>query len=109
MLTGTHDFHNILVISPSNSGVVMVTGDVIPGSTSVGILVIVYSVTDKRTDDVSVHYYFIEYADMQVYAKILGLPADQYKVVVFVVEEDGRPFCRAAATPKTVHIHGNNV
>ena len=104
LLSGTHDFHNICVVSPPSSGTVTVTGDMIPGSTSTGMLIIVYSLTQ---DNVNVHYHFTEHADMQVFSMIMGLPVDRYKVVVFVVEEDGRPFCRAAATPRTVQINGN--
>ena len=85
----------------------MVTGDIIPGSTSIGILVIVHSFHEP--DDSSVHYQFIDYADMEASSMIMGLPADQYKVVVFVVDKDGRPFCRAAATPRTVHIDSKYV
>ena len=103
--SGTHDFHGISIASPPNSGVVMVTGNILPESTSIGILVIVYS----STDDDSVHYHSLQHTDAQqpgVYRVIMGLPPNRYKVVVFIVEKDGRPFCRAAATPKTVQIDG---
>ena len=89
--SGTHDFHSISITSPPNSGVVVVTGDIIPGSTSIEILVIVHSFIEP--DDSSVHYQFIDYGDIEVSSMIIGLPADQYKVVVFVVDKDGRPFC----------------
>ena len=42
----------------------------------------------------------------RVYPVTSGLPVDEYDVVVFVVEEDGRPFSRAAATPRTIQING---
>ena len=106
---GTHDFHNITVISPSdNPGTIMVTGDIIPGSPSIGILVIVYS--EYLGSDSNIRYNMIEHTKVQqprMYPVTTGLPVDEYKVVVFVVEEDDKPFPRAAATPKTVRINGN--
>ena len=106
--SGTHDFYNIAVASPSNSGVVGVTGNIIDGSSSIGILIIVYPLMN----DSNVHYHFVKYTDMPqplMYTTIIGLPADEYKVVVFVMEEDGTPFCRAAATPRTIQINGKSV
>ena len=32
---------------------------------------------------------------------------DEYEVAIFVMKEDGTPFHRAAATPRTVQIDGN--
>ena len=86
----------------------MVTGDVINGSSSIGILIIVYSLTD----DSNTHYHFIKHTDVQqprMYPVVmwLSIPGDEYKVAVFVMEEDGAPFHRAAATPRTVQIDGN--
>jgi hypothetical protein len=83
----------------------MVTGDIIPGSPSIGILVIIYSLGS----DSNICYNMIEHAEVQqprMYPVVTGLPMDEYKVVIFVVEEDGKPFPRAAATPKTVRING---
>ena len=106
--SGTHDFHDIFITSPPDSGVVMVTGDILLESTSIGILVIVYSPTNED----SVHYHCIQHADVQqpgVYPVVMGLPPDRYEVVIFVVEEDGRPFCRAASTPRDVWIDGKKL
>ena len=81
----------------------MVTGDIIPGSTARGILVIVYS----HINDSNVHYHFIRHTQSRVHPTAMGsVMEDEYQVVVFVVEEDGKPFCRAAATPRTVQIDG---
>ena len=71
-----------------------------------GILVITYSLTD----DNKAIYHVAQHNNVQhheMHRMITGLPADQYEVVVFVMEEDGRPFCRAAATPRTVQINSN--
>ena len=88
----------------------MVTGDIIPGSTSIGILIIVYSESLER--DSNIYYTMIEHIKVQqprMYPVMNGLPVDEYKVAVFVVEEDGKPFPRAAATPRTVRINGNYI
>ena len=84
----------------------MVTGDVINGSSSIGILIIAYLLTD----DSSAHYHFIEHTDVQqprMYPVVMGLIENQYEVVIFVMEENGIPFHRATATPKTIQIDGN--
>ena len=81
----------------------MVTGDIIPGSTATGILVIIYS----HTNDSNVHYHFIRHTQSRVHQTAVGsVMEDEYQVVVFDVEKDGKPFCRAAATPRTVQIDG---
>ena len=89
----------------------MVTGDIINGSTSIGILVIVYSLTD---DSDNIHYHFIRHADVQqprMYPVVmwLNIPGDEYEVAIFVMKEDGTPFHRAAATSRTVQIEGNYI
>ena len=83
----------------------MITGDIISGSTSIGILIIVYSLIN----DSNIHYNFVEHTDLQqprMYLVDVGLPAGRYEVVIFVVEEDGSPFSRAAAIPRSVQIGG---
>ena len=66
---------------------------------------IVYSVSD----DSSVYYNFVprEGEQQGVDAVVMGLPSGQYEVSVYVMEESGLPFHRAAATPKSVWINGN--
>ena len=80
---------------------VLVTGDVINGLTSMGILVIVYS----RLNHSDVSYNFVPHPQdrMAIDFTVMGLPYVHYEVSVFVVEESGLPFCRAAAMPRTVH------
>ena len=40
-------------------------------------------------------------------AVIAGLPDDRYNVSVFIVEESGLPFSRAASTPQSVQVNGS--
>ena len=37
---------------------------------------------------------------------IMGLPGNHYQVLVYVVEENGLPFQKPAATPKSIGITG---
>ena len=99
---GTHDVYDITVSSPL-PGVVMVTGDVVVGSTSTGILAIIYS----SHSDFNVSYRSVPHNSTQpgVYSVGVELPSDQYEVAVFVVEESGEPFLRAASRPKPVLIN----
>ena len=104
-ISGTHDFYSISITSLPGSGVVMVTGSIVPGSTSIGVLMIVYSLTD----DNRVIYHVVQHNNVQhhpTYTMTTGLPADRYEVVVFVMEEGDRPFCRAAAMQRAVQMDG---
>ena len=67
------------------------TGDFIDGSTAVGALFIVYSIN-------STLYHLVERMD-KLEAVVSGLPRGEYYMSVFVVEENGEPFRRAATTP----------
>ena len=80
-------------------------GGTIDGSTMIGMLVIIYSVSE----DSDVYYNFVPHDTKQqgVYAVVTELPGGQYEVSVYVMEESGLPFQRAAATPKSVLINGN--
>ena len=80
-------------------------GDIINGSSMKGILIIIYSLTD----DSSVYYNFAprEAEQLRVNAIAMGLPDDQYKVSVFVIDQNGLPFPRAAASSRVVQINGN--
>ena len=100
---GTHDISNILITS-SYPGVITVTGNIINKLSSIGILTIVYSLTD----DFSTYYNFSPYPSIQFGANftVEGLPADRYGVSIFVIKENGLPYNRAAATPKTISIKG---
>ena len=104
LLLGTHDIHNISVISPS-PGEIRVMGGTIDGSTMIGLLIIIYSVSE----DSDVYYNYVPHDNKQqgVFAVVTELPGGQYEVSVYVMEESGLPFQRAAVTPKSVWINGN--
>ena len=99
---GTHDVYNTSIVSVS--GVVSVTGDIISESTLRGILVIAYSLTN----DTNTHYMLNTFLpdQLRVNAMLMGLPAGQYQLSLFVIEQSGLPFSRAAATPKSVQVYG---
>ena len=86
-------------MSSSSPGEVSVTGDFISGSSSIGILTIVYSL-DTESD---IHYQFIPRSDIPM-TTMSDLPDGQYKVSVFVVEENGLPFNKSATTPRNVSL-----
>ena len=84
----------------------MVTGNIINKLSSIGILVIAYSLTD----DSNTYYNFSPYPpSIQFGANnftVEGLPADRYAVSIFVIKENGLPYNRAAATPKRINVKG---
>ena len=70
-----------------------------------GILVIIYSL-----DASQVHYNFVNPTrkEKELQAVVPGLPDDGYYVSVFIVEESGKPFSRAASTPRSVQVNGSS-
>ena len=104
LLLGTHDIHNISVTSPM-PGEIRVTGYLINGSSTIGILIIVYSISE----DTHVYYNFVPHDTEQqgVYDVAMDLQDGQYEVSVYVMEESGLPFKRAAARPDSVWINGD--
>ena len=82
----------------------MVTGDVIDTLSSIGILIIVYSLTD----DYNSYYNYLPYPLSLSGASftVEGLPANRYGVSIFVTEENGLPYFRAAATPRKIDVEG---
>ena len=97
--TGTHDFRDIS-ISPF-TGAVRVTGRFTEGSPATGVLVIVSGDSDS--------YYHIatrDGSDIQE-ATITGIAGGEYSVSVFVVEENGLPFERAATVPSHLSMEGS--
>ena len=85
----------------------MVTGDIINGSSSIGALIIVYSLTN----DLNIYYNFAPSIPEQrkVNLNVVVMSNDEYKVSVFVLEESGLPFHRVAVLPKFVPIHTNTM
>ena len=77
------------------------TGDFIPGSSAIGILIVVYS-----ADNVS-YYHFIHRSNVHTTTSMTNVPSGQYKVSIFVVEGNGFPFNRSATTPRNNIISFN--
>ena len=104
--TGTHDIQNISVSSPL-PGQVRVTGDFIEGSTATGVLGIIVNV-----DHFEIRYHnvimvpkvnvTVTVLGMHVEGVISGLAGGQYRISLFVVEENGLPFNRVATRPSRV-------
>ena len=93
---GSHDFQNITV-SCFSPGEIGVTGDFIPGSLAIGILIVVYSA------DNIINYHFIHRFSIRM-SFLTNLPRGQYKVSVFVMEGNRLPFNRSATTPRNVSL-----
>ena len=96
-LIGTHDVQNVLV-SSTHPGNIRVTGDIIDGLTVTGVLVIVYSHSDVR-------YIASSPAGFQqnIDVTVTGLTDTRYGVSTFTVE-NGLPFPRVVASPRTVDM-----
>ena len=77
------------------------TGDFIPGSSSIGILIVVYSADDESM----IEYHFVHRSNIiRRTITMTNLPSGQYEVSVFVVEGNGLPFIRSATTPKNLSL-----
>lgn len=87
-------------------GIVMVSGDIITGSTLRGILAIVYADGPNFNNIASYRYIPNNRSQPGVYSMDVDLPSGRYQVSVFVVQEDQRPFLRAAASPESTFIKG---
>ena len=75
------------------------TGDFIPGSLAIGILIVVHSADDNS----NINYRLIHRSNIHTTtSSMTNLPSGQYKVSVFVVEGNGLPINRSAATPRNV-------
>ena len=77
------------------------TGDFIPGSLAIGILIVVYS---ANNDSDTIKYHFIHRSNIRRTITMTNLPSGQYKVSVFVVEGNGLPFKRSATTPRNLSL-----
>ena len=77
------------------------TGDFIPGSSSIGILIVVYSADN---DSNMIKYHFVHRSNIRRTITMTNLPSGQYKVSVFVVEGNGLPFNRSATIPRNVSL-----
>ena len=77
------------------------TGDFIPGSSAIGILIVVYSADNDST---TTKYHFMHRSNLRRTIAMTNLPRGQYKVSVFVMEENGLPFSRSATTPRDLYL-----
>ena len=104
---GTHNVQHITVTS--KLGVVNISGDFVEGSTAIGILAIVYALTESDTLD----YYLLV-------PRLLGhqrastvfecIQSGTYNVSLFSMEEGDLPFNRAATKVRTLSVdQGRNV
>lgn len=95
---GTHDVQNISLASLP--GEIRVTGQLIDGSTTNRILLIVYSTANES----EVQYVFAigKVSDGSVQKSVYGLKGGVYGGAVFAVDEGGRVSSRVAALPQYV-------
>ena len=100
--SGTHDVQNVSILSTGSPGQIRVTANLIFGSTAIGLLIIVYSLTDYS----DIHYHFAQVDEGQIDDNIMGLTGGLYQVLVYVVEENRLPFQRPAITPNDISIIG---
>ena len=78
------------------------TGNFISNSTAVGILIIVYPVSDDHEfNTLYIHGFHVESVMTTV---IRGLSSSVYSVSVFVIEGSGFPFRRCAMKPTKISI-----
>ena len=80
------------------------TGDFIPGSQAIGILIVVYSADN---DFNIIKYHFVHRSNIRRTITMTDLPSGRYEVSVFVVEGNGFPFNRSATTPRNNIISFN--
>ena len=80
------------------------TGDFIPGSSSIGILVVVYSAADDEYNKTMIKYHFVHRSDIRMTITMTNLRGGRIEVSVFVVEENGLPFNRSATTPINISL-----
>ncbi|MCG8622769.1 MAG: hypothetical protein MJE68_12335, partial [Proteobacteria bacterium] len=99
--SGTHDIQNISVFS-SLPGTIVVTGDFIQGSNATGVLVIVYSFTNKS----NVHYISDDTKE-NIDIRITDLSGAVYSISIYALE-GGLPFPRAVCLPKIINIDNDN-
>ena len=76
------------------------TGDFIPGSSAIGILIVIYSADDESNID----YHFIHRSNVHTTTSMNNLPSDRYEVSIFVVEGNGLPFSRSATIPRNLSL-----
>ena len=100
---GTHDIQDISITSPS-AGTIWITGNFIPDSPAVGIVVAVLN-TSK------ISFYLLRREGNQLGNEgiLSNIEGGQHMVSVFVVDRTGLPFNRAATIPQNVVVNGKSI
>ena len=79
----------------------MVGGNFIPGSTAIGVLIII---TSNSTNDTQYHLCHRNGNNMQVEDTISGVTGGHHKVSAFVFEESEYLVNRTATIPKSISV-----
>ena len=108
MNTGTHLLRNITSVT-TEVGVIMVSGEFIdtelpPNETARGFIAIAYNTESNTTDDMEHLYGKASRAGREQHAEamISGLSRNNYRVSVFILERNGLPLNKSAATAREV-------
>ena len=103
----THKVQIQSVSNSSTSGEVVVTGKYANGSDYAQVAALLLIAYSQTNNDSEVHYYLNSYQPKdqpKIQVNLTGLPGGTYAVAVFVVNEEGLPFHRAAGVPKHVQV-----
>ena len=92
----------IFITSPS-AGTIMISGNFIPDSSAVGVLVAV-----SNTSEISFHLLRREGNMLHNKGVLSNVRGGQHIVSVFVVDQTGLPFSRTATIPQSVDINGKS-
>ena len=96
---GTHELQRIEVHQSQNG--ITITSEVLNRSQASGMFIVAYSLTEDSDLHYSIHTRLKN--QLRIAAGIRGLPGNRYNVSVFSLE-NGVPFVRAAAQPKSVDL-----
>lgn len=106
---GTHEVQQISITS--NSSGLVVSGEFIDESTSLGLLVIVYMYSLANNADIIMSYLTIlrTKKEHKVSATFRKIPHGLWRASVFIIEENGLPFPKIATKVKTVQNSATNI
>ena len=96
-IAGTHELQRIEVCRSQNG--ITITSEVLNGSQASGMFVVAYSLTEDSDLHYSIHTRLKN--QHRITTGVQGLPGNRYNVSVFSME-NGIPFVRAVAQPKSV-------
>ena len=100
---GTHDVWEIFITSPS-AGTIKIAGYFIPGSLATGVLVAVFN-----SSKVSFHLLKRKGNELHNEGVLPNVRGGHHMVSVFVVEQNGLPFSRAATIPQNILVNGKSL